>query len=102
MKGFCEDLDEGKWTLPLIHLFQTQHSHLAVLNALTTGRKQRGMSIEQKRFVLHAIEESKGLDYARSVMNDLHLQLQAEVGRIQASLGFPNTTMELLLELLRI
>lgn len=101
-KGFCEDLDEGKWSLPLIHLFQSQHSHMAVLNVLATGRKNGGMTVEQKQFVLDALEEAKGLEYARSVMMDLHVQLRAEVGKIEDLLGSPNPNMTVLLELLRI
>ncbi|KAG6353553.1 hypothetical protein INS49_005515 [Diaporthe citri] len=100
-KGFCEDLDDGKWSLPLIHLFQTQPSHMAVLNMLSTGRKNGGMTLEQKQFVLEAIEEVKGLEYASSVMADLHIQLYAEVRKIEDLLGFPNPNMRVMLELLR-
>ncbi|KAH8786022.1 fusicoccadiene synthase [Diaporthe sp. PMI_573] len=101
-KGFCEDLDEGKWSLPLIHLFQAEPSHMAVLNMLSTGRKHGGMTLEQKQFVLEAIEDVKGLEYARSVMADMHLQLCAEVRKIEDLLGLPNPNMRVMLELLRI
>nr|A2PZA5.1 RecName: Full=Fusicoccadiene synthase; Short=FS; AltName: Full=Fusicoccin A biosynthetic gene clusters protein 1; AltName: Full=PaDC4:GGS; Includes: RecName: Full=Fusicocca-2,10(14)-diene synthase; AltName: Full=Diterpene cyclase 4; Short=DC 4; Includes: RecName: Full=Geranylgeranyl diphosphate synthase; Short=GGDP synthase; Short=GGS [Diaporthe amygdali]BAF45924.1 fusicoccadiene synthase [Diaporthe amygdali]BAF45925.1 fusicoccadiene synthase [Diaporthe amygdali] len=101
-KGFCEDLDEGKWSLALIHMIHKQRSHMALLNVLSTGRKHGGMTLEQKQFVLDIIEEEKSLDYTRSVMMDLHVQLRAEIGRIEILLDSPNPAMRLLLELLRV
>ncbi|POS74342.1 hypothetical protein DHEL01_v207267 [Diaporthe helianthi] len=101
-KGFCEDLDEGKWSLALIHIFDKQPNHLGLLNALSTGRKNGGMTLEQKQFVLDVIEEGGGLDYTRSVMKELHSELVAESWRSEAMLGSPNLEMRLLLELLRV
>jgi hypothetical protein len=75
---------------------------MAVLNMLSTGRKHGGMTLEQKQFVLEAIEDVKGLEYARSVMADMHLQLCAEVRKIEDLLGLPNPNMRVMLELLRI
>lgn len=75
---------------------------MAVLNVLSTGRKNGGMTVEQKQFVLNAIEEVKGLEYASSVMADMHLQLCAEVQKIEDLLGFSNPNMRVMLELLRI
>lgn len=75
---------------------------MALLNMLSTGRKHGGMTVEQKHFVLDAIEEGKSLDYTRSVMMALHVRLRAEIGRIEALLDAPNPSMRLLLELLRV
>ncbi|KAJ4387227.1 hypothetical protein N0V93_007816 [Gnomoniopsis smithogilvyi] len=101
-KGFCEDLDEGKWSLALIHIFNKQPNHVGLLNAMSTGRKHGHMTSEQKQFILDVIQEGGGLDYTRSVLKDLHCQLCTESRRIEAMIESPNSRMRLLLQLLRV
>ncbi|KAG8158274.1 hypothetical protein KVR01_012035 [Diaporthe batatas] len=101
-KGFCEDLDEGKWSLALIHTLHKLPNHIGLLNALSTGRKRGSMTVEQKQFVLGVIEAGGGLDYTRSVLKDIHFQLCAETRRIEALLNSQNLELRLLLELLRV
>jgi geranylgeranyl pyrophosphate synthase len=40
-KGFCEDLDEGKFSLPLIHTLEHTKDKI-LLQALLLERKQKG------------------------------------------------------------
>lgn len=75
---------------------------MALLNVLSTGRKQNGMTIEQKQFVLDLIQEAKGLVYSQSVIEDLLVQISSEIERIEFLLGSANPSIRLLLELLRV
>ena len=82
-KGFCEDLTEGKYSLPVIHAIQNSSTYnnelVNILKMKTTdpGLKQHALWYMQT--------QTKSLDYTKCMLQDLHQQAQMAVGRMDAS-----------------
>ncbi|KIK55682.1 hypothetical protein GYMLUDRAFT_248493 [Collybiopsis luxurians FD-317 M1] len=101
-KGFCEDLDEGKYSLPLIHLMQSQPDNLQLRNILSTRRNEGRMMYEHKLLVLKYLKEAKSLEYTYSILADLHARIRQQIDELEEVLGESNTELRLLWELLRV
>ncbi|KAH9990889.1 terpenoid synthase [Xylariaceae sp. FL0662B] len=101
-KGFCEDLDEGKFSLPLIHALA--HTDQALqLRALLHQRRRKGQcTMEQKYLILAQMREAGSLKYVLHVLQTLHAELNAEVGRLELVFGQANHEIRLMLALLKV
>ena len=108
-KGFCEDLDEGKYSLPLIHALgacgTTEISGIAahdavLLRSLLSQRHLAGrMSLHQKKLVLEHLTARGSLKYTRQTVGEL----QNELKRMAEGLGMlDNETMKELLQVLMV
>ncbi|KAE8391647.1 isoprenoid synthase domain-containing protein [Aspergillus alliaceus] len=94
-KGFCEDLDEGKFSLPLIHAL-TQGD--AEIESILEQRKRHGqLSYELKRLVLDRLRLKGSLDYTLSVLRELQESLRKELARAEAATQQKNWVLQLLL-----
>lgn len=102
MKGFCEDLDEGKYSVPLIHVLKTQPQNYQLLNLLATGHKQGYMTREMKELVLAMLEAAGSLQYMRSVLEDLQADVQKSLAKLQDLFGSSNPELALMVELLKV
>ncbi|KAI9376181.1 isoprenoid synthase domain-containing protein [Aspergillus egyptiacus] len=88
-KGFCEDLDEGKFSLPLIHLLEhTPHPDritAAIYNH--RGGCAAKLTREVKRHILDEMESARTLDYVREVIAHLHGEIMATLNEVERELG---------------
>ncbi|KIK55704.1 hypothetical protein GYMLUDRAFT_205331 [Collybiopsis luxurians FD-317 M1] len=101
-KGFCEDLDEGKYSLPLIHLLQSHPENLQLRNILSTRRAEGKMMYEQKVLVLEYLREAESLEYTHSVLEGLHAKIGQQIDNIEESFGETSIELRVLWELLRV
>lgn len=101
-KGFCEDLDEGKYSLPLIHALETHPGNLLLRNILSTRRVHEKLTYKQKVFALEEIKASNSLDWTKFVLADLHSQVVAEIDNLERVFNKENFEIRTLLNLLRI
>jgi geranylgeranyl pyrophosphate synthase len=99
-KGFCEDLDEGKYSLPLIHALQTDPKNLLLNNILSTRRLHGKLTYEQKVFALEQIKACNSLDWTKSVLNNLRSQIAGEIERLEKVFNKNNPEIKALIELL--
>ncbi|KAK3296682.1 isoprenoid synthase domain-containing protein [Chaetomium fimeti] len=90
-KGFCEDLDEGKYSLPLIHALgrsgnsgssdigsSKAKGHAVVLQSLLSQRHVAGkMTVHQKNLFLEHLERTGSLEYTRHALDALQLELKS-------------------------
>ena len=91
-KGFCEDLTEGKFSLPVIHSIQSSSSYN---NELLNILQMRTMDPSLKKHALWYMRtQTKSLDYTKAMLQDLHQQAQVAVGKIDA----PNDMIKGLLD----
>jgi geranylgeranyl pyrophosphate synthase len=91
-KGFCEDLDEGKYSLPLIHALRgskdsggsgEDNYNTVLAQSLLSGRHAGGpLSLDQKKLLLQLIKDRGGLDYTRKALNALHGELKKLVAQL--------------------
>ncbi|KAK4101104.1 terpenoid synthase [Parathielavia hyrcaniae] len=108
-KGYCEDLDEGKYSLPLIHaLGQCDNvnapkmgaNETSVLRNLLSQRHVAGrMSLAQKKLFLEHLTARGSLEYTRQALNEL----QAELRDLSSQMNMrDNEDMKGLLAFLRV
>lgn len=84
-KGFCEDLTEGKFSLPVIHSIRSSSTYNnELLNILKMQTMDPGL---KKHALWYMRTQTKSLDYTREMLQDLHKQAHVAVGRIDASNG---------------
>ncbi|KAH6840594.1 isoprenoid synthase domain-containing protein [Chaetomium sp. MPI-CAGE-AT-0009] len=83
-KGFCEDLDEGKYSLPLIQALGrrgdagSSNGDTTVLQNLLSQRHIQGkMALNHKHLFLRKLEETGSLDYTRRALGALQLELRS-------------------------
>ena len=101
-KGFCEDLDEGKYSLALIHALHHSGSEALQLRAILQERSRKGaMTLEMKKLVRETMEHRQSLEYVHSVLKDLESAVEKEILRIEKATGVTNYVIRLSLEKLK-
>ncbi|KAI0398029.1 putative geranylgeranyl diphosphate synthase [Xylariaceae sp. FL0594] len=101
-KGFCEDLDEGKYSLPVIHLMQTNPEDPVLRNIWMQRRANNGCSVSHKRAILAMMHESGSLLFTAEHARSLQAQVLAKVGEIEALTGARNAQMRMIMKMLEI
>lgn len=101
-KGFCEDLDEGKYSLPLIHALNTEPSNIILRSILQERRIAGKLTFELKQNILAHMKRTKSLEYTKGVLEDLFTELENEIEKIEKSCGTENYIIRLVLERLKV
>ncbi|KAI0116203.1 terpenoid synthase [Hypoxylon sp. NC0597] len=101
-KGFCEDLDEGKFSLPLIHALAHSDEAPHLRDLLHQRRRNGKCTMEQKHLILTRMREAGSLRYVLHVLQALHTELDAEVGRLERVFGQVNHEIRLMLAILQV
>lgn len=101
-KGFCEDLDEGKFSLPLIHTIQNSSSRLQLVGILQEHRTAGKLSAELKRVLLEHMRTTGSLEYTEVCLETLREEINNELLAIERAYGAENYILRLLLERLRV
>ncbi|KAK2767552.1 hypothetical protein FQN54_003710 [Arachnomyces sp. PD_36] len=101
-KGFCEDLDEGKYSLPLIHALQSNPRNMQLRSMLTVRRVCGKSTFEHKQLILTHLKQAGSLDYTLEVLKTLYTELEQEIGRLEKVFGIENPWLTLLLEVLKV
>ena len=74
-KSFCEDLTEGKFSLPVIHCVRSNPDDTRLLNIL----KQRTNDTDVKRYAQRILKEAGSLEYTRRKCSELKRQIIQEI-----------------------
>jgi geranylgeranyl pyrophosphate synthase len=101
-KGFCEDLDEGKFSLPLIHALSHTDKGLQLRGLLRQRRQKGHCTLEQKHLILAHMREAGSLVYALHLLQALHTEMDGEVTRLEGVFGQVNHELRLMLALLKV
>ncbi|KAK6344729.1 hypothetical protein TWF718_006687 [Orbilia javanica] len=86
-KGSLSDLDEGKYSLMLIHALNNQkHNHQ--LRSLLQTRSQNGiLTKEQKNLIMKIMGRSRSMEYTAMVLEDLRIEIDVKLGYIEEQLS---------------
>lgn len=108
-KGFCEDLDEGKYSLPLIYALggcshsegsKTNVRDTTLLRNLLSQRHVAGrMSLDQKKLFLEQLKARGSFEYTRQALHELQTKLKSlaeQMGMLE------NESLRGLLEVLKV
>jgi geranylgeranyl pyrophosphate synthase len=100
-KGFCEDLDEGKFSLPLIHLMHSAPTNSVVRNIWTQRLVNNKASLAHKQTILELMKKSGSLQFTVDALDMLHVKVEKSIADLEAKFGVENFQLRLILELLR-
>ncbi|KAL3456546.1 putative geranylgeranyl diphosphate synthase [Aspergillus heterothallicus] len=96
-KGFCEDFDEGKFSLPLIHLLgNTPYPERITAALFNRPAGEKTVAYEVKTMILNEMEAVGTFDYVRQVLGGLHDDLLRLLDDVESEMG-SNPTARLLI-----
>ncbi|XP_038223042.1 geranylgeranyl pyrophosphate synthase-like [Zerene cesonia] len=75
--SYCDDLTEGKFTLPIIHALKTSEGH-TILNIL----RQHTRDYQLKKFCVDELERLGSMKYTRERLQNIDKYIRAEVKRL--------------------
>jgi len=103
-KGFCEDLDEGKYSLPLIYALNSlpEDQCMVLKNILTQRRVNGRSSLEHKNVILELIDRAGGLEYTLKALQRLMDEAEKEIVAAEATSGIINYELRALIEMIRV
>ncbi|KAL4746901.1 hypothetical protein BDW72DRAFT_206953 [Aspergillus terricola var. indicus] len=100
-KGFCEDLDECKFSFPLIHA-HTQPKNVQLRGILQQSRSSGGLDIPHKETVLQQLRDAGSLEYTEKKMGELMERITDGIVDIERASGVSNWMVKLLIHRLKV
>ncbi|KAK5993506.1 Quiannulatene synthase [Cladobotryum mycophilum] len=107
-KGFCEDLDEGKFSYPIIHLLGHAPEYKDYITGIFRQLPVRigqpsGLSRETKMSILEILQESGSLKATLHYLQQLETDIEDAITKIEdSSTGEKNATMRLVIAMLSV
>ncbi|KAK8061808.1 hypothetical protein PG994_008174 [Apiospora phragmitis] len=103
-KGFCEDLDEGKFSLTLVHALEhaTETDSHVLRHILAQRHIAGGMSLAQKHLVLSILKGTGSLDFTVAALRRIDQEIGIEISRIEEVTGVENRPLRTLFEMLKV
>ncbi|KAL4801265.1 isoprenoid synthase domain-containing protein [Aspergillus unguis] len=99
-KGFCEDLDECKFSYPLIHALTTQPKNVQLRGILQQSRSS-GLNVPLKEHVLQQLRQAGSLEYTERKLGELMERMSDAVVSLEQEAKSPNWVVRLLIHRLR-
>ncbi|KAK2024969.1 polyprenyl synthetase [Colletotrichum zoysiae] len=96
-KGFAEDLDEGKISLPLIYTLQSSPYRDAISRVFKRREDGGEMGLEMKVFIIREMRNTGALDRTYDLLQLMQRDLLDELKRLEKAFGAPNASLELVL-----
>ncbi|OOF90617.1 hypothetical protein ASPCADRAFT_59057 [Aspergillus carbonarius ITEM 5010] len=100
-KGFAQDLDEGKFSLPLIHVMTHSPNSVLLQNILCERARNSGLSDDLKKLILDEMQEQGSLEFTEETLHSLEGKIERQLQKIEISTGINNYIFRFLLDRLR-
>lgn len=116
-KGFCEDLNEGKYSFPLVHFFNTAaqscplspslapHGPVMELQNIIMTRNRSGsaeLSPSVKMYILQMLDRAGSLKYTLGVLDGLDQDFNSELESVESMMGTRHVALRALVERLKV
>jgi geranylgeranyl pyrophosphate synthase len=98
-KGFCEDLDEGKFSYPVIRCCANAATRDIVLGIIQR-RNLPNLPVESKLQVLRLMEKTGVIRATWDLVMKLQNEIEGEIGRLEVVFGEKNPIFRLLIKVL--
>lgn len=100
-KGFCEDLDEGKLSYPVIVCCESDSTARdIILESLLRDKQGKSLAPAQKLKIIELIRSSGALLKTWQTIQHLMKETQAALSVVEACIGIPNPPIRLVVHLL--
>ncbi|KAJ5703678.1 hypothetical protein N7493_011603 [Penicillium malachiteum] len=96
-KGFCEDLDEGKISLPIIYTIMNPSFNGSVIKGIFQHKVPGKMPLPTKKYILEQMKQAGALDMTLSLIQDMQKDLLDKLGAVEDAFGLKNPLVELVL-----
>ncbi|KAJ5701814.1 hypothetical protein N7488_009362 [Penicillium malachiteum] len=96
-KGFCEDLDEGKISLPIIYTIMNPSFNGSVIKGIFQHKVPGEMPLPTKKYILEQMKQAGALDMTLSLIRDMQNDLLDMLGAVEDAFGSKNPLVELVL-----
>lgn len=98
-KGFCEDLDEGKFSYPVVCALGQNEKDVSMLRSILANPREGGcMPDELKRLALKQLVSSRSLEKSRTTIMKLHAEVGKTITEVEDMLQTPNWILRLLVK----
>ncbi|KAH8598382.1 isoprenoid synthase domain-containing protein [Bisporella sp. PMI_857] len=94
-KGFCSDLDEGKYSLPLIHALRESDPELE--STLKQRLQPGGLSVNSKQWILDRLMEKGSLQYTERQLELLYAAIEDCLTDLEKKTGSMNWVLRRIL-----
>ncbi|KAE8152335.1 isoprenoid synthase domain-containing protein [Aspergillus avenaceus] len=101
-KGFCEDLDEGKYSFPLVHVLTAQPRNFQLRGILQESRRAGSMSLPLKQCVLEHLAQAGSLEYTHATLGKLMKGIMGEMEMLERKTECSNWVLRFLVRRLRV
>ncbi|RYP17321.1 hypothetical protein DL765_004612 [Monosporascus sp. GIB2] len=103
-KGFCEDLDEGKWSFVLVHAFENATPSVrTLLYSMSMQRRAAGSAAPgHKELVMKLLQESGSLEHTVQVLQELQADLMDELVAVETRIGKCNPAIRSIVDALKV
>lgn len=101
-KGFCEDLDEGKFSFPIVHAWHSQPSDLKLRGILQERRASGSLSVPHKKMILDCLRHAGSMDHTMKTLKRLESDVYTSLDNLEKQNGCENWVMRLLIHRLMV
>ncbi|GKZ75833.1 geranylgeranyl pyrophosphate synthase [Aspergillus niger] len=104
-KGFCEDLDEGKWSFVLLHALShaSPQTQMVLRNVLMQRHAAGCATWGQKTLILEIMQkETHSLTYTAEALRLLGEEIEQEIQRVEQATRTPNPLLHEMIRKLRV
>jgi geranylgeranyl pyrophosphate synthase len=101
-KGFCEDLDEGKFSYPIVRCCTDQVCREIVIGLLhrRDTREVTNLPLESKLQILDLMEKAGAIHETWLLITQLQKKVEEEIGHIETVLGEANPILRVLIKVM--
>lgn len=103
-KGFCEDLDEGKFSYPIVSCFNSDPNARDIILGIfrQNGNREHTLSINTKTYILGLIKRSGAFEATRKLLDRSKQEIWAVLSDLEESTGQPNPGLRAILTALSV
>ncbi|KAK6524957.1 hypothetical protein TWF281_011847 [Arthrobotrys megalospora] len=101
-KGHLSDLDEGKYSLALIHALNKSPEATKVKSLLALRSRQGSLSVEQKDGIMRSLAKSRSMEYVLEVLEELQNEMDTRLKDVETQAGEENGILRAILAKLRV
>ncbi|CAG8201669.1 unnamed protein product [Penicillium nalgiovense] len=91
-KGFCEDLDEGEFSFPIVHAWHSSPD-LVMRGMIQEGKTSGSLSIPYKKTILERLYNTGRMEYTLQTSKEFQVRIYDNLEYAEKQVGCENWVM---------